>query len=280
MATPDAQKATSTGHRLAAGHHLDLHYDALRREYDEALRFAHFQAGWHVLDAGAGNGAFLPLMCRMLGPSGKVDAVDLSPENVASIAEIRKLACPVVPRVGDITELPYDNNSFDAVWSANVSQYLTNEQLTQAMSEFRRVVKPRGVITIKEVDISVWQFQPQDPLLMWRLLESVQDDTQLAGAMRGTRLPVWFREAGLERISSRSTLAERRQPLQDAERRYIASNLEFLSNLALLRDLPAADLAQWREIAERPDDLLDHPDFCYRELFVVTCGRKPSAQPL
>ena len=59
------------------------------------------------------------------------------------------------------------------MWSANVIQYLDDEELTQAIREFRRVVKPGGLVAVKEVDISVWQYQPQDPKLMWRLLDAL-----------------------------------------------------------------------------------------------------------
>lgn len=96
------------------------------------------------------------------------------------------------------------------VWIANSTQYLSDEQLTRAIEEFRRVVRPGGLVAVKEVDILVWQYQPQDPKLMWRLLDAQSDDTHISGAMRGTRLSARFRAAGLENVSAITTLAERR----------------------------------------------------------------------
>jgi arsenite methyltransferase len=270
-----ALQSTSAGLRLGSESHLDRHYYALQKEYEETLRNIGLQPGWSVLDAGSGNGLFLPLMSQLLGPTGEIHALDLAPEHVDAIAKNRSYACPTVAKVGDITALPYHSDRFDAVWSANVSQYLTDEQLLQSIRDFGRVVKPGGLIAVKEVDISVWQFQPQDPQTVWRLLQALKADTQMSGAQRGTRMPLWFRAAGLTEIRCTTTLAERRHPLKEVERDYIHGNLQFLASLAKNLDLPIEDARQWVSIAEAPESLIAHPDFCYRELYVLTRGQKP-----
>ncbi|MBB3559883.1 ubiquinone/menaquinone biosynthesis C-methylase UbiE [Rhizobium sp. BK512] len=231
-----------------------------------------------MLDAGAGNGVFLPLMAELLGPEGHIEACDLARENLEAIEGLiasERLACPIRARTGNILALPYETGTFDAVWSANVVQYLSDVELTQAIAEFRRVVKPGGLVAVKEVDISVWQYQPQDPKLMWRLLDALSDDVQMSGAMRGTRVSAWFRAAGLENVSAITTLAERRQPLTSVEREYIRNNLEFLSGLARTRDLTEADHRQWKAIGEEPERLIGDPDFCYREMWVLSLGIVP-----
>ena len=271
----DAEGVTSAGHKLSAGRHLDVHYLALKEEYDATLRAAGFRPGWSVLDAGAGNGVFLPLMAELLGTDGHIEALDLAQENVDAIEGLiasQQFACPISTRTGDMTALPYETATFDAVWSANSTQYLNDEQLTQAIEEFRRVVKPGGLVAVKEVDISVWQYQPQDPKLTWRLLDGLSNDTQMSGAMRGTRLSAWFRAAGLDNVSAITTLAERRQPLRSVESEYIRNNLKFLSGLARTRDLPEADHQQWKTIGEKPEYLIADLDFCYREMWVLSLG--------
>ncbi|MBY3172063.1 class I SAM-dependent methyltransferase [Rhizobium laguerreae] len=271
----DSQQATSIGHKLSAGGHLDVHYLALKDEYDATLCGAGIRPGWSVLDAGAGNGVFLPLMAKLLGAEGHIYALDLAQENVEAIERLiasQQPACPIATRTGDILALPYEAGAFDAVWSANVIQYLSDEELTQAIEEFCRVVKPGGLIAVKEVDISVWQYQPQDPKLMWRLLDALSNDAQMSGAMRGTRVSAWFRAAGLENVSAITTLAERRQPLRPVEREYIRNNLEFLSGLAQTCVLPEADHRQWKAIGEEPERLISDPDFCYREMWVLSLG--------
>ncbi|MCJ9672050.1 MULTISPECIES: class I SAM-dependent methyltransferase [unclassified Neorhizobium] len=276
--TSDSEKSTSAGHKLSGSGHLDAHYLALKEEYEATLRSAGLVAGWSVLDAGAGNGVFLPSMAELLGAEGHIQALDLAPENVAAI-ETRiaseHFACPIMARTGDMTALPYETGTFDAVWSANATQYLGDEQLSKALEEFRRVVKRGGLVAVKEVDISVWQYQPQDPKLVWRLLDALSDDVQISGAMRGTRVSAWFRTVGLENVSAITTLAERRQPLRSVERQYIRNNLEFLSGLAQTCNLSDADHRQWRVIGEEPERLISDPDFCYREMWVLTLGTVP-----
>ena len=274
----DSEHITSSGHKLSAGGHLNLHYLALKDEYDATLRAAGIRSGWSVLDAGAGNGVFLPLMAELLGPEGHIEACDLARENLEAIEGLiasERFACPIRARIGNILALPYETGTFDAVWSANVVQYLSDVELTQAIAEFCRVVKPGGLVAVKEVDISVWQYQPQDPKLMWRLLDALSDDVQMSGAMRGTRVSAWFRAAGLENVSAITTLAERRQPLTSVEREYIRNNLEFLSGLARTRDLTEADHRQWKAIGEEPERLIGDPDFCYREMWVLSLGIVP-----
>ncbi|MBY5883706.1 methyltransferase domain-containing protein [Rhizobium leguminosarum] len=271
----NSEQITSTGHKLSAGGHLDVHYLALKDEYDATLRAAGIRPGWSVLDAGAGNGVFLPLMAELLGSEGHIEAFDLARENVEAIETLianQRFACPISTRIGDIAALPYETGTFDAVWSANVVQYLNDEELTKAIGEFRRVVKPGGLVAVKEVDISVWQYQPQDPKLTWRLLDALSDDVQMSGAMRGTRVTAWFRAAGLENVSAITTLAERRQPLRPVEREYIRNNPEFLSGLAQRCDLAEADHHQWKAIGEEPERLISDPDFCYREMWVLSLG--------
>jgi arsenite methyltransferase len=158
----------------------------------------------------------------------------------------------------------------------DVIQYPSDEELTQVIGEFCRVVIPGGLVAVKEVDISVW-YQPQDPKLTWRLLDALSDDIQMSGAMRGTRVSAWFRAAGLENVSAITTLAERHQPLRPVEREYIRNNIEFLSGLARTCDLPEADHLQWKAIGENPERLILDPDFCYREMWVLSLGTVPKS---
>ncbi len=82
MTTQTAQPhASSTGHTFAESDWLDVHFLAMQPDYEEMLRWVGLQPGWHVLDGASGSGSFLPLMTELVGPSGKVSAVDLAPEN-------------------------------------------------------------------------------------------------------------------------------------------------------------------------------------------------------
>lgn len=270
---------TSAGHHLADVKHLDNHYIVAQPEYEDTLRSVGIEAGWHVLDAGCGGGSFLPLMATLVGKTGKIVAMDLAPENIKNIqamAETEGFICELTTEVGSVTSLPFAENQFDCVWCANVVQYLTEEQFQQAVAEFKRVVKPGGTIAIKDVDISAWQFQPMEPPLMWNWITSWNQTNsrgeKILGGMIGTRIPTWLREAGIKDIQRKGWLVERWAPIDALTRGYLIDNLRFLAGKAEERDLPPEDREQWRAIVENPAAIVDHPDLCYRELYVLTTG--------
>lgn len=130
----------------------------------------------HALDAGCGTGGFLPLLAERVGAAGRLSAVDMAEEHVAAVsASLRAapLPCPADVRTGDVTALPFPAHSFDALWSANVTQYLSNAQLAAMLAEARRVVRPGGLVAVKESEITALQSQPAPPTLLWRLIAAV-----------------------------------------------------------------------------------------------------------
>lgn len=85
---PDTAASTSSmGHTLAAGTYLDAHFTMCRPEYEVMLRSVGLQSGWHVLDAGCGRGSYLPVIAEAVGPAGEIAALDLAPENIATVGQ-------------------------------------------------------------------------------------------------------------------------------------------------------------------------------------------------
>lgn len=165
---------SSQGHDGSDEVHLDRHFVFSRPEYEAMLKWVGLQPGWQVLDAGCGVGSLLPLMSELVGPSGQISAVDLAPENVEIVnarAAAGLFVCSVEARKGSIVELPYADNTFDALWSSNVTQYLTDGELTDTLAEFRRVLRSGGLLAIKDFDMTSHHFWPPGPRLMWRAVE-------------------------------------------------------------------------------------------------------------
>ncbi|MEM7112047.1 MAG: methyltransferase domain-containing protein [Chloroflexota bacterium] len=276
-----SSKETSTGHSLAEGKYLDTHYECMRFEYETMLKDAGIQLGWSVLDAGAGGGSFLPLMSQLVGSAGHIDALDLAPENIEMIDEqsrAGRYASSVVAKAGSILNLPYENEQFDLIWSANVTQYLTDEELSQTIKEFRRVTRSGGLVVIKEVDMDACrQVAPFPPLMFKRILEAVSGMTQVAGVLRTTMLPFWLRKAGLVDVTYKTYLGERMHPLDKQTRSFIEGLLAFWGNAAIQLDLPEQDLIQWRRTLDKdsPDYILNDPNFYWREVWGLVKGRVP-----
>lgn len=127
-------------------------YDGFARIWDNyiaAPALAHFNAlltehvapGASVLDAGAGTGERTRVLLNH-DTVGHVVALDGS-QRMLALAE-RKLRDPRVVFVrGDVTRLPFPDNSFDLVASTWVVETL--EAPRAAVREFVRVIKPDGV---------------------------------------------------------------------------------------------------------------------------------------
>lgn len=101
------------------------------------------EPGMRVLDAGCGRGEVL-LACAKAGAEvAGIDysesAVELSRETLADYpgADIR---------VGSITDLPWSEASFDRIEYSDVIEHLDPPQMVPAFREFRRVLRPGGVL--------------------------------------------------------------------------------------------------------------------------------------
>lgn len=181
-----AMHASSTGQTGTESSFLDAHFEACRPEYDAMLRSVGLQPGSRVLDAACGSGSHLPLIAELVGPQGSIAAFDLAADNIAHVDTLVtgwRNACPVEARVASLLALPYAEAEFDAVWCANALEYLSDEEVSTAVTEFCRVVRPGGMVAIKDADPGLWLFSPGDPTLLWRMWEAV---SRISAPFRGT----------------------------------------------------------------------------------------------
>jgi ubiquinone/menaquinone biosynthesis C-methylase UbiE len=275
--------ASATGQALTGAAWLDDHFEASRPEYEAQLRAVGIHPGWRVLDAACGSGSFLPWLAELVGPTGHLAALDLAPDNVAVVEQrvaISALSCPVEARVGTVLDLPYADDSFDAVWFANTSQYLTDAELATALAEFRRVVRPGGLVAVKDADGAYLSIAPAPPGLVLRLVEEAVrlGSVQSAGTLRTPLLGGWLRRAGLVDVWRHATLIERSPPFDATTHRYWRGALTFFTTAAAGWDLPEADRQAWEELRD-PDGLdrfLDDPDTCLIDANVLAVGRVPA----
>lgn len=216
-----------------------------------------------------------------MGSNGHISAYDMAPENIEAVdtlVENKQFPCPVETKVGNVTSLPYEDDAFDAIWCANVTQYLTDDELSQMLAEFRRVVRPDGMIAVKELDLTTNLYYPFDPTMIWRLFDAVRHHRpQVQGNVRTIQLPTWFKQAGLVNVGFKTYLSERQAPLRPIEQGYIRNKLKFHAKMAESVDLPEQDMVVWRELADfdSPGHILKSPDFYLREGHIVIVGQGP-----
>ena len=274
--------ASSTGHELASGDWLDIHFEANRPEYEAQFKAVGIQPGWYVLDAACGSGSYLPWLADLTGSHGRIASLDLAPENVALIEQRVAgwgLPCPVEARVGNVLALPYPDDVFDAVWFANTTQYMTDEELEVALAELRRVVRPGGLVAIKESDGTMIRVLPAPPGLGLRLVQAAANsgNVRLAGCLRAPSLPGWLRRAGLVEVWGRTTVIERTAPLDAVARRFWHDALTHFATLTEDLDLPAADQDVWTQLGDpaRLECFLDDPECSIIEGNFLTIGAVP-----
>ncbi|MFE1774776.1 class I SAM-dependent methyltransferase [Streptomyces sp. NPDC059008] len=216
---------SSTGLGFTRNDVVEAHFAACAPYYRQALDEAGIEAGWHVLDAGCGSGSFLPLLADRVGAAGRVSAIDLAEENAARAAERTRdgsFAPPVDVRQGDVLDLPYKDGTFDAVWCANTTQYLDDDELLRALREFRRVVRPGGVIAVKDLDASLITARPTaDPFLFTDFFRAAARAPGYARQLlRARDLYRRLAEAGLQGVRQRTVVMEHYAPMAPAVRRF------------------------------------------------------------
>lgn len=135
---------------LAALAQVDqLHHGGLGLT-ERLITVAKIERGMHVLDAGSGIGGAARHLASVCGCT--VEAIDLTPEFVntgAELDELVGLSESISHRVGSVTELPYENSSFDVVWSQNVTMNIADK--SAMFAESLRVLRQGGVFAFTHI---------------------------------------------------------------------------------------------------------------------------------
>jgi ubiquinone/menaquinone biosynthesis C-methylase UbiE len=169
------------------------------------LRRAGLSAGMRVLDVGCGPGDVSFLAASIVGPTGHITGVDLSPDAIEA-ARGRQRATRlehVTFEQGDITQLDRVGE-FDAVIGRLVLIYLGDP--LAGMRAFARYVKPGGLIYFQEFVRPSARSVPVVPLYdgMIDLIELAATTAKI-DLYIGIRLAAIMREAGLPQPSMLGT---------------------------------------------------------------------------
>jgi SAM-dependent methyltransferase len=103
-----------------------------------------------VLDIGSGIGGTSRCLAKEFGC--RVTGIDLTDEycQVASMLTAKVGLDELIDyRQGDATNLPFEDNEFDVVWTAHVAMNIPDKR--QLYSEMYRVLKPGGTLVIYDV---------------------------------------------------------------------------------------------------------------------------------
>ena len=102
------------------------------------------KAGDHVLDVACGTGVVARAVASIVSKTGSVVGVD---KNEGMLAVAQRVCPDLEWRKGDVEELPFENDTFDAVICQAALMYFPNPE--DALKEMRRVAKPDGVVVVQ-----------------------------------------------------------------------------------------------------------------------------------
>jgi len=155
-----------TAERYTHGHHAAVlaNHSARTAQNSAAFLLSRLQTGQRLLDVGCGPGTITVDLAALLEP-GEVIGVD----NVAGVLDgARELArrrgqVNVTFEQADAYALPYDEGSFDVVYAHQVLQHVGRP--LDVLREMFRVLRPGGLVAVRDADYGTMVHAPHDPRL-------------------------------------------------------------------------------------------------------------------
>ncbi len=127
----------------------------------------------HVIDIGAGPGLLALDLARLVGPDGRVVAIDAAPAMVAMAKERLRDLPQAVCVEKDAVNLEFPDASFDAAVSTQVYEYVAD--LPRALTELYRILKPGGRTLVLDTDWRSIVWHSSDNQRMERMLRCWDD---------------------------------------------------------------------------------------------------------
>lgn len=259
---------------------LETHHCSKALEREQMVRDLHLQRGSLVVDAGCGPGLWTPLLARAIGRQGRIIGVDISTEALVMAQQRSKgkwYSRQVQYKRGTLEQLPILPGTAHAIFSANVSQYLSDPVSTfAAMGHY---LAPGGQLIIKDIDFGTMWFHNVDAGLQERVFNArecwekqrVNQGFAFEDSWVGSKLASYLRLAGYEEVQEKSYRIIRRHPLSREFRCYLQGISEwFVCEGASL--LSREDCTSWLQcFLDNEDCALDKETFVSEETeFVVT----------
>ncbi len=184
------------------GHHKSVvNHHAARTATDSAgFLLPHLEPGMRLLDVGCGPGSITLDLARVVSP-GKVVGTDLVDDVLSAgrVAAENAGIANVDFEPADVYDLSYEDASFDVAYAHQVLQHLTRP--VHAIGEMRRVVKPGGIVAVRDADYGGFFWAPTEPrLTRWMELYHQVTEENGAQADAGRHLSHWMRQAGFTDI--------------------------------------------------------------------------------
>jgi ubiquinone/menaquinone biosynthesis C-methylase UbiE len=242
------------------------HHDSVLRSHSwrtaansAAYLLDHLRPGSDLLDVGCGPGTITIDLADRVAP-GRVVGIDASAEVIGQARRLPTANVDFEP--GNVYDLQFDDASFDVVHAHQVLQHLSDP--VAALVEMRRVLRPGGLLGVRDGDYRAFLWNPDCPELdRWLDLYLQVTARNQGHADAGRYLTGWVRDAGFENVVASSSTWTFADP--DSRTWWGQTWAERVEGSALAdqaleyglstRDELAWIADGWRQWAEAPDGL-------------------------
>ncbi len=161
----------------------------------------HLRPGLDLLDVGCGPGTITIDLAARVAP-GRVVGIDASADVIAQAQALGDER--VAFAVGDVYAIDATDASFDVVHAHQVLQHLTDP--VTAVGEAYRVLRPDGILAVRDSDYAAFFWAPADPRLdRWLELYHQLTTRNRAEADAGRHLAAWVRAGGFSDVTVTSS---------------------------------------------------------------------------
>ncbi|MEL6822134.1 MAG: class I SAM-dependent methyltransferase, partial [Calditrichota bacterium] len=161
--------------------------------------------GMHVLEIGCGSGEVTQVLAELVGPTGKVVALDRNQDalkaaeeriNEQGIKHAQFIPADITEGLSSLSHLSYE--SFDALAGRRVLMYLPNP--IDTIRRLSRWIKSRGLIVFEEIDSTMVPGRKSTMPAYDRAVELLRKMIEAEGAntAMGFDLPSTLVQAGLK----------------------------------------------------------------------------------
>lgn len=185
----------------AHGHHDSVlrSHGARTVENSAAYLIPQLATGARILDVGSGPGSITIDLAQRVAPGAVIGIEPIQTIVDKATAAIPDTVDNLTFETGDVYALDYEDASFDVVHAHQVLQHL-REPLA-ALREMRRVLRPGGVLAVRDADYGGMVWAPENPLLTrWMSIYQTMGATLGVEPNAGRHLLGWTLAAGFDRI--------------------------------------------------------------------------------
>lgn len=187
-------------------HRLGLQHQVWASEASRGWEIAGFRPGQTLLDLGCGPGFCTTELAYIVGATGKVIGVDLSPNYVSALRQQAELhALPIELRTCSFDEMELAENSLDGMFCRWALAWVPNPD--EVLLKVKNALKPGGRMVIQEYfDWTTFQSEPPLPQLKKGIAACYRSmkNEQPGDIDVGRKIPAIAETLGLKLLSTRS----------------------------------------------------------------------------